>query len=63
MIQFRWIVPNTTTTETPLLQWRIYVAVDASGSLCPGAAGPWLTVPTSAVPMSEFKAAQDDASE
>ena len=58
MIQFRWLVPDTTTTERPLLQWRIYVAVDASGALCPGNSGPWNTVPVVAVSVEEFKKAQ-----
>lgn len=58
MIEFRWILPDTTTTEKPLLQWRIYVAVDASGALCPSSHGPWNTVPVVAVGMDEFKKAK-----
>lgn len=61
MIEFRWVTPNTTTTERQLLQWRTFVAVDASGAICPGVAGPWNTVPLVAVPLNEFKEAQGAA--
>lgn len=52
MIEFRWAVPDGTTTEQPRLQWRIAVAVDASGAFCPGLPGAWQDVPRVVVPAS-----------
>lgn len=50
MIELRWTTPEGTTTKQPTLQWRMSVAVDASGAFCPGAPGAWQDVPTLVVP-------------
>ena len=51
MIELRWAVSPETTTQPPKLQWRMSVAVDASGAFCPGEPGEWQDVPTVVVPV------------
>ena len=50
MVELRWTVPEGTTTRPPVLQWRLLVAVDASGAFSPCPAGDWRDVPTEVVP-------------
>lgn len=50
MIELRWTTLEGTNTEQPKLQWRIAVAVDASGAFCPGIFGEWQDVPRVVVP-------------
>lgn len=45
MIELRWIVPDKTTTNPPVLQWRHCFAADASGALCGGRWSEWEEVP------------------
>lgn len=54
MIELRWVSPDG---ERPgaALQWRLLVAVDASGAICPGPPGEWLDVPFVAVPTDPNK--------
>lgn len=49
MIELRWVTPEGTTTKPPTLQYRLAVAVDASGALCPGSPGGWMDVPLVAI--------------
>ncbi len=56
MIEFRYAVPERTTTHEPVLQYRECVAVDASGAFCPGRWGPWQTIPKVVVSPEEWKA-------
>jgi len=53
MIELRLVVPETTTTKPPALQFRLAVAVDASGAFCPGPAGEWQDVPRVVLPPTE----------
>ena len=50
MIEFRWAVPDSTTTRPATLQFRLLVACDASGAFCPGPPGEWHDVPFAVVP-------------
>lgn len=54
MIEIRWATPAGTTTKPPVLQFRMMLAVDASGAFCPGPAGEWKDVPISVVPAPVF---------
>lgn len=51
MVELRWTVPAGTSTKPPKLQWRLLVAVDASGAFCPGLPGEWRDVPFAVVPV------------
>ena len=42
MIELRWF--SEAEHEPPVLQYRLLVAVDASGAFCPGPIGEWMHV-------------------
>ena len=54
MIELRWTTPAGTTTRPPVLQFRMLLAVDASGAFCSGPPGEWKDVPISVVPAPVF---------
>ena len=53
MIELRLVIWEGTLTKPPTLQFRIAVAVDASGAFCPGPAGEWQDVPRVVLPPTE----------
>ena len=54
MIALRFIVPEGTSAEHPILQCRTNLAVDASGAFCSGVWSEWEKVPLVGVPWAEF---------
>ena len=51
MVELRWVRPQHTTTDAPVLQWRVHLpVVDIGGQLCPGDWTEWETVPTVVLP-------------
>lgn len=50
MIELRWVIPAGTTTKPYVLQYRVSVAVDASGAFCPGPPQEWKEVPIWVLP-------------
>lgn len=49
MIEIRWTKQGNTPHARPKLQYRMAVAVDGSGALCPSDFGEWKDVPTELV--------------
>lgn len=61
MFEFRWAVPEATSTEKPVLQWRHRYDSGSSdfigGGPRPEIWSPWTTVPTVVVPEAELRPA------